>query len=79
MIFSAQYHFKCLVKLLRSPSIITMHSKVLYTKTRQNKVEVRYLAPLATDVAGLTTPTGNVTFHSSCHCACTKRCDLTLP
>ena len=27
-------------------------------------------------VAGLTTATGNVTFHSRLHCACTKRCDL---
>ena len=28
-------------------------------------------------VAGLTTATGNVTFLSRRHCACTKRCDLT--
>ena len=33
---------------------------------------------IATDVAGLTTATGNVTFLRRCHCACTTRCDMRL-
>ena len=56
-------------------SFIFAVCRLTYDHVTSNLISLKNLS----DVADLTTATGNVTILSRHHCTCTTRCDLTLP